>query len=216
VTSRFSIVCFDVDSTLVTIEGIDILGAGNAAITTMTEKAMNGEIPLDEAYRMRLEIIQPSRQRVDALGEQYVRSIVEGGEETIGELRDAGVDVHLVTAGIAQAIAPLAQRLRIAARHVHSVDLRFDAQGRYEGFDDQSPLTKPGGKGVVVRGIRASAPGKATAFVGDGVSDLETKNDVDLFIGYGGVAERPKVKAGADVYVTERDLRNVLKHLSHD
>ena len=213
--SRFSIVCFDVDSTLVTIEGIDVLGAGNAAIADMTEKAMNGEIPLDEAYRMRLEIIRPTRQRVDALGEQYVRSIVEGGQETVAALQGAGVEVHLVTAGIAQAIAPLARRLHIAARHVHSVDLRFDAKGHYEGFDERSPLTKPGGKGEVVRGIRARTPGR-TAFVGDGVSDLETKDHVDLFIGYGGVAERPKVKAGANVYVTERDLRTVLKHLIHE
>lgn len=213
--SRFSIVCFDVDSTLVTIEGIDVLGAGNAAIADMTEKAMNGEIPLDEAYRMRLEIIRPTRQRVDALGEQYARSIVEGGQETVAALQGAGVEVHLVTAGIAQAIAPLARRLHIAARHVHSVDLRFDAKGHYEGFDERSPLTKPGGKGEVVRGIRARTPGR-TAFVGDGVSDLETKDHVDLFIGYGGVAERPKVKAGANVYVTERDLRTVLKHLIHE
>jgi len=213
--SRFSIVCFDVDSTLVTIEGIDVLGAGNAAIADMTEKAMNGEIPLDEAYRMRLEIIRPTRQRVDALGEQYARSIVEGGQETVAALQGAGVEVHLVTAGIAQAIAPLARRLHIAARHVHSVDLRFDAKGHYEGFDERSPLTKPGGKGDVVRGIRARTPGR-TAFVGDGVSDLETKDHVDLFIGYGGVAERPKVKAGANVYVTERDLRTVLKHLIHE
>jgi len=208
-------VCFDVDSTLVTIEGIDVLGAGNAAIADMTEKAMNGEIPLDEAYRMRLEIIRPTRQRVDALGEQYARSIVEGGQETVAALQGAGVEVHLVTAGIAQAIAPLARRLHIAARHVHSVDLRFDAKGHYEGFDERSPLTKPGGKGEVVRGIRARTPGR-TAFVGDGVSDLETKDHVDLFIGYGGVAERPKVKAGANVYVTERDLRTVLKHLIHE
>ena len=207
--------CFDVDSTLVTIEGIDVLGAGNAAIADMTEKAMNGEVPLDEAYRMRLEIIRPTRQRVDALGEQYARSIVEGGQETVAALQGAGVEVHLVTAGIAQAIAPLARRLHIAARHVHSVDLRFDAKGHYEGFDERSPLTKPGGKGEVVRGIRARTPGR-TAFVGDGVSDLETKDHVDLFIGYGGVAERPKVKAGANVYVTERDLRTVLKHLIHE
>lgn len=210
--AKFPIVCFDVDSTLVTIEGIDILGRGSAVIATLTESAMNGVIPLDQVYKMRLEIIRPSRDQVEALGAQYVQSLVGGAEETVAALRDAGVEVHLVTAGISQAIAPLAQRLRIPAHHVQSVDIRFDAKGRYEGFDEQSPLTRPGGKAVVVRTIRARAPG-AAAFVGDGVSDLETKDDVDLFIGYGGVAVRPKVKEKADVYVTERDLRNVLKHL---
>jgi phosphoserine phosphatase len=77
---------------------------------------MNGEVPLDEVYARRLEIIRPSRAEVEALGERYVESLVPGAEETIAALRSAGADVHLVTAGIAQAIAPLAVRLGIAAR----------------------------------------------------------------------------------------------------
>ena len=44
--------------------------------------------------------------------ERYIESLVDGAEETIATLRDAGADVHLVTAGIAQAIAPLAAQAR--------------------------------------------------------------------------------------------------------
>lgn len=208
----FRFVFFDVDSTLVTIEGIDALADGNPEIARLTEAAMNGDIALDEVYGRRLEIIRPSRERVTRLGEQYVASLVTGAEETIRSLRDAGVTVHLVTAGIAQAIALLARHLGLDERVVHAVRLEFDPTGAYRDFDRRSFLARPGGKELVVRDVRARSKGRA-AFVGDGVSDLEARPAVDLFIGFGGVAVRPRVKENAGVYVTEPDLRAVLPHL---
>jgi phosphoserine phosphatase len=205
-TYRF--VFFDVDSTLVTIEGIDVLADGNPDIAKLTDAAMNGEIPLDQVYAKRLEMIRPSKDRVEKLGTTYVRSIVDGAKETIATLQDNGVIVHLVTAGIEQAIRPLADALNV--RNVHAVKLSFDADGSYKDFDRRSFLTRSGGKELVVRDIRARSHGKA-AFIGDGVSDLEAKPAVDLFIGFGGVVVRPRVKENADLYVT--NLRDVLQHL---
>ena len=127
--ARYRFVFFDVDSTLVTIEGIDVLAAGNPEIVQLTAAAMNGEIPLDAVYGRRLEIIRPTRAAVEALGAQYIASLVDGAPETIASLRDAGVDVHLVTAGIAQAIAPLADHLGIPPRAVHAVALQFHDDG---------------------------------------------------------------------------------------
>jgi phosphoserine phosphatase len=208
----YRFVFFDVDSTLVTIEGIDVLAAGNPEIVRLTDAAMNGEIPLDQVYGKRLEIIRPTRSEVEALGQRYVASLVDGVEETIGALQGAGVDVHLVTAGIAQAIAPLAAHLNIAPRAVHAVPLHFDAAGAYAGFDHRSLLTRPGGKELVVRAVLARAKGRS-AFVGDGITDLETRSVVDLFIGFGGVCLRERVKEGARVYVEEPTLRAVLPYL---
>jgi phosphoserine phosphatase len=209
---RFRFVFFDVDSTLVTIEGIDVLANGNPEIVLLTEAAMNGEIALDAVYAKRLDIIRPTRADVEALGRRYVESLVDGAEETIATLQSAGVDVHLVTAGIAQAIAPLAAKLNIMPRAVHAVALEFDANGNYADFDRRSFLTRPGGKELVVRAILTRAKGKA-AFVGDGVSDLETKDVVDLFIGFGGVAVRERVRSEAHEFVEQPTLRAVLPYL---
>ena len=181
--ARYRFVFFDVDSTLVTIEGIDVLAAGNPEIVRLTEMAMNGEIPLDEVYARRLEIIRPSLADVEALGRRYTESLVDGAEETIAALQSAGADVHLVTAGIAQAILPLAAKLNIAPRAVHAVPLRFDDAGNYVDFDRRSLLTRNGGKELVVHAVLARAKGRS-AFIGDGVSDLETKPAVSLFIGF--------------------------------
>jgi len=203
---KFRFVFFDVDSTLVTIEGIDVLAGGNPEIARLTDAAMNGALPLDHVSARRLEMIRPTRDAVEKLAQRYIASLVDGAAETIRTLKDAGVQVQLVTAGIAQAIHPLASHLGVPQRAVHAVALRFDERGEYEDFDRRSFLTRPGGKDLVVRDVRARTHGKA-AFVGDGVSDLETKPAVDLFIGFGGVCVRERVRDNAAVYVmTMREL----------
>jgi phosphoserine phosphatase len=209
VTPKFRLVFFDVDSTLVTIEGIDVLASGNPEIVRLTEAAMNGEVPLDEVYARRLEIIRPNRAAIDALAQRYAESLVAGAEEAVGRLREGGCIVHLVTAGIEQALTPLATRLGVA---LHAVRLRFSANGDYEDFDRKSPLARSRGKEVVVRDIRARAKGKA-AFIGDGASDLEARTAVDLFIGFGGVHTRPRVRENADVFVPGPRLDDVLPYL---
>jgi phosphoserine phosphatase len=207
---NYRLIFFDVDSTLVTIEGIDVLADGAPEIAALTDAAMNGLIPLDQVYARRLDIIKPTRDDVAKLATTYVNSIVDGAKETIAALHDAGALVHLITGGIEQAVLPIAELLDIPERNVHAVRLRFDVRGAYEDFDRRSFLARPGGKELVVRDMRARSHGKA-AFVGDGVSDLETKDAVDLFIGFGGVVVRPLVKEHAHIYVT--DFRDILQHL---
>jgi phosphoserine phosphatase len=210
--AKYRFVFFDVDSTLVTIEGIDVLANGNPEIVRLTDAAMNGEVPLGEVYARRLEIIRPTRADVEALGRRYIDSLVPGAAETIATLQAAGANVHLVTAGIAQAVAPLAEMLNIAARAVHSVALQFDDDGNYRDFDRRSLLTRNGGKELVVHAVLARAKGRS-AFIGDGVSDLETKAVVSLFVGFGGVHTRPRVMENAGVYVSEPSLTAVLPYL---
>ena len=210
-TPKYRLIFFDVDSTLVTIEGIDVLGAGNPEIARLTEAAMNGDVPLDQVYARRLEMIRPTREAVEELGRRYLESIVEGGQETIRALKDAGCIVHLVTAGIAQAVESLAGKFGVAT---HGVRLRFDdlrAAAVIEGdLKQQAGVGR--GKEVVVRDVRARTKGNA-AFIGDGVSDLEAKPAVDLFIGFGGVHTRPRVRENADVFVPGPRLDSVLQYL---
>jgi phosphoserine phosphatase len=207
VKAKYRQVFFDVDSTLVTVEGVDLLGEGNEEVARLTAAAMNGEIALEEVYARRLEMIRPTEAQVNALAQRYIASLVEGAEETVRKLQEAGAVVHLVTAGIDQAIRPLAAKLGV--KSVSAVPLRFGSDGSYAGFVP-SVLAKTGGKETVVRDIRARSHGTA-AFIGDGVSDLEAKLAVDLFIGFGGVHIRPRVRDNADVFVT--DLPAVIPHL---
>jgi phosphoserine phosphatase len=205
VTAAYRLAFFDVDSTLVTIEGIDYLARGSKEIAELTDAAMNGRMALDEVYGRRLDVIRPTRSDVEELAAAYQRSLVTGALEAIRELQQAGLQIYLVTAGIEQAILPLAALLAIPRRNVRAVRLSFDTDGRFLDFDRHSVLTRAGGKELTVRDIRSRTKGKAV-FIGDGVSDLEARPAVDLFVGFGGVRVRKTVREKADIFIEEPTL----------
>ena len=53
----------------------------------------------------------------------------------------------------------------------------------------------------IMRALKAELRPSRLVMVGDGVSDLETKPEVDLFVGFGRYVERPKVKANAAAFI---------------
>ncbi|MCH8476027.1 MAG: HAD-IB family phosphatase [Opitutales bacterium] len=212
-------IVFDCDSTLSTIEGVDELARLKGEnvfqqIEAMTNSAMNGEIAVEEVFGKRLELLNPTRDEVADVGLQYIREMVPGLKEALEELHKDGWDFVILSGGFREAIQPLAHELGIS--RVEAVDLRFDVAGNYRGFDESYPTTRSGGKPQVLRRLKKEFPQtKYWVMVGDGVSDLETKSEVDLFVGYGGVMEREKVKSGADAYCTDmKELPALIKKLS--
>ncbi|MBC8011873.1 MAG: HAD-IB family phosphatase, partial [Burkholderiales bacterium] len=122
---------------------------------------------------------------------------------TLAALRAAGWTPIILSGGFRNAIRPLADHLGIA--RVEAVDLYFDAAGDYAGFDETYPTTRSGGKPEVIRTLKAELKPARVVMVGDGVSDLETQPEVDLFIGFGRYVAREKVKAGATRFVSSLD-----------
>jgi phosphoserine phosphatase len=114
-------------------------------------------------------------------------------------VRARGWEPMILSGGFRQAIRPLADFLGIA--RVEAVDIFFAPDGRYVGFDERYPTTRSGGKPELIRALRAELKPARIVMVGDGTSDLETRPEVDLFIGYGGYVAREKVRAGAAVFV---------------
>ncbi len=134
--------CFDCDSTLTRIEGIDELArrAGREAeIASLTEAAMNGAIPLEAVYAKRLDLVRPDRAALAWLAERYTDEMVSGAAETIATLRRHDKAVYVVTSGLLQAVAEFAHVLGLAPAQVHAVEVHFDAAGAYQGFDFKLP-----------------------------------------------------------------------------
>ncbi len=77
-----------------------------------------------------------------------------------------------------------------------------------------SPLWRNGGKVDVLRARPATE--RPLCFVGDGVTDLEAKDVVERFIGFGGVARRPAVERAAAFYTAEPRLAAVLPFVLTD
>ncbi|MGR8997491.1 MAG: HAD-IB family phosphatase, partial [Gammaproteobacteria bacterium] len=108
----FDVICFDCDSTLSKIEGIDELarrvGLGEE-MSKLTDAAMNGVVPLEAVYERRLSLIRPDQASINWLADLYIAEIVEGVKEVFASLLSQDKIVHIVSGGLRQAILPLAQ-----------------------------------------------------------------------------------------------------------
>ncbi|MEQ1622165.1 MAG: HAD-IB family phosphatase [Methylococcales bacterium] len=210
----FDIICFDCDSTLSKIEGIDELaervGLG-PEMSRLTNAAMNGEVALEAVYEQRLAAIKPTRESIDWLAERYIAERVDGVEAVFAELLASGKALHIISGGLRQAILPLAEYLGVAVERVHAVDVYFDDDGSYLGFDKESPLARNGGKAEICRQLQI--PSAQLVMVGDGKTDMEAKQAGAYVIGFGGVVNRAIVRELADVYCPGPNLSETLLHI---
>jgi phosphoserine phosphatase len=198
----------DCDSTLSAIEGIDELGRLRgeqvfAQIASLTDAAMNGEVPIAEVFSKRMEMIRPDRALCEHVAKQYVDAVVPGMGELIAEAKKRGWLPVILSGGFAPLIQPLARKLGID--HVEAVPLFFHEDASYAGYGIDYPTTRNLGKNEVIREWRRAMLPERVVMMGDGVSDRETKPDVDLFIGFGGVVARPSVQSGCDCWITAVD-----------
>lgn len=215
--SRENLMFFDCDSTLSSIEGIDELARARgpevyAQVVALTDAAMNGEIPLDEVFPRRMEIIRPDRKTCEAVAAQYISTMMPGAVELITSLKKSGWMPVIVSGGFAPLIEPLAKHLGI--EYVEAVPLYLDKDGNYAGYGTGYPTTRNQGKNEIIREWKAAMLPARTAMMGDGISDLETKSDVDWFIGFGGVVERAAVKAGAEYWVGDLSDKMIMRLLT--
>ncbi len=213
---RGKLLFIDCDSTLSTIEGIDELGRAKgdevfAQVVALTHAAMNGEVPINEVFSRRMEMIRPDRVLCDQVAALYVATLVPGVDEFIRELKNDGWLPVILSGGFAPLILPLAKLLGID--HVEAVPLYFDENGDYTDFGRDYPTTRNLGKNEVIREWKEAFLPERVVMIGDGVSDLETKPDVDLFVGFGGVVARPRVQQGCDYWLTDMHDRGGLMNI---
>lgn len=200
---------FDLDSTLVTVEGIDLLGEWKGVgkqIATLTQIAMNGEGNLDNIFTTRLSLIQPTKKDLIHLGQVYCEHITPGALELVTSIFARGGQIFIVSGSYRTAVLPVALQLGIPAESIFANELLFAPDGTYRGIKEEIPLWKNHGKAEIVRRVRESFPGN-TLCIGDGMSDYEASLSANGFVYFGGVVQRPRVAALCTQGVTDPDIR---------
>lgn len=201
-------VCFDVDSTVIQEEGIDVLadylGKGEK-VAEFTAKAMGGTMKFEDALAERLKIIEPSRTSIlDCLRDRPLE-LSPGVDRLIDVLNEKGVDVWLVSGGFRIMIEPVAKELCVAKTRIYANTILFedDDVGTYAGFDPDEPTSADGGKPKALRTIKEKNGYDVMVMVGDGATDAQAKPPADAFVGFGGVVVREPVKKKACWFVTD-------------
>uniref|UniRef100_A0A2M4AHQ9 Phosphoserine phosphatase n=3 Tax=Anopheles triannulatus TaxID=58253 RepID=A0A2M4AHQ9_9DIPT len=206
------IVCFDVDSTIITEEGIDELaqycGKGSE-VAALTKEAMGGSMTFQEALKRRLDLIKPSQRQIREFLKTHPSTISPGVKELIEQLRKNNAAVFLISGGFDCLIEPVADALQIPLCNLYANRLFFNYNGTYASFDVTQPTSRSGGKGEAIKAIKSQVTGgagsgadKIVAMIGDGMTDLEACPPANIFIGYGGNAVREEVQKRATYYVT--------------
>eukprot|EP00934_Nitzschia_sp_Nitz4_P008220 Nitzschia sp. Nitz4//scaffold241_size29735//2//694//NITZ4_008023-RA/size29735-processed-gene-0.5-mRNA-1//-1//CDS//3329543766//8210//frame0 len=171
-------VCFDVDSTVVNEEGIDVLadflGKGEA-VSALTKQAMEGGLAFQDALKLRLDLLQPSQQDIQNCLQEHPLELTSGMATLMAALQQKQVDIWLVSGGFRLMIEPIADILDIPKTNIYANTLRFDANGNYDSFDPTEPTSADMGKPKALTMIQELKGYETMIMVGDGATDAQAK-----------------------------------------
>ncbi|MDX1614933.1 MAG: HAD-IB family phosphatase [Candidatus Promineifilaceae bacterium] len=222
----FENIFFDCDSTLTTVEGIDVLADSLGKgwrISVLTEAAMSGAVDLEDVYAKRLQALRPTRGQIHALRDVYKQNMVPDAAQIVATLQELGHKVYIISGGLREPVLEYGRHLGVPDEHIHAVPIRYDSLAgqwwrntgealnpaeRYLSFGEEA-LTVSAGKADIVQQVLQGQPGRSM-LVGDGTSDLLAGEAVDLFVGYGGVSRRSRVQAQAPAFIHSASLAPLL------
>ena len=201
------LIVFDVDSTLIQGEVIEMLAerAGAlAAVAEVTDAAMRGELDFAESLRERVATLAGLPIEVlDEVADQI--ELTPGARTTIRTLRRLGYHCGIVSGGFRQVIEPLAHDLMmdfVAANELEIVDGVLT--GRVVGDIVDRP-----GKAKALRNFaqQAGVPMEQTVAVGDGANDIDMLTAAGLGVAFNA---KPALREVADATLSHPYLDTVL------
>jgi phosphoserine phosphatase len=201
------LIVFDVDSTLIQGEVIEMLAdkAGAlAAVAEVTEAAMRGELDFAESLHKRVATLAGLPAAVlDDVADQI--ELTPGARTTIRTLRRLGYHCGVVSGGFRQVIEPLAHDLEldfVAANELEIVD------GKLTGRVVGTVVDRPG-KAKALRDFaqQAGVPMEQTVAVGDGANDIDMLAAAGLGVAFNA---KPALREVADASLSHPYLDTVL------
>jgi phosphoserine phosphatase len=204
--SKFLVV-FDVDSTLIQDEVIELLAevAGKRVqVAEVTERAMRGELDFAESLRERVAVL--AGLPVQVFADVYQRiSPTDGVRELIAAIHAADGLVGAVSGGFTQVLTPLAASLGLDFARANDLEI---AEGKLTG--------RVAGR-IVDRAVKAesllewAAAGgidvKHTIAVGDGANDLDMMAVAGLGVAFNA---KPLVRQQAQIVIERQNLAELI------
>ena len=201
------LIVFDVDSTLVQGEVIEMLAARAGAqgqVAAITEAAMRGELDFAESLVQRVATLKGLPATVlDEVADQL--ELMPGARTTLRTLRRLGFHCGVVSGGFRRVIDPLAHELMldfVAANELEIVDGLLT--GRVVGT-----IVDRAGKAKALRDFadQAGVSMEQTVAVGDGANDIDMLAAAGLGVAFNA---KPALRAVADASLSYPYLDTVL------
>lgn len=207
---KYKLVLFDVDSTLINQEVIDLLAIrtpfGNQ-VSEITERAMAGELNFDEALRERVKLLQglPESIFTEVLADI---SFSQGAKELIFALKKASILVGVVSGGFVNVLNYLFSDMDLDFMRANTLEV---SNGKLTGRTIGKIINRQG-KAEALRdfaNISKISLDECVA-VGDGSNDLDMVKIAGLGVSYRG---KPILNEAADLIINEPGLDKLLNYL---
>ena len=203
------LITFDVDSTLIQGEVIEMLAAKAGCepqVREVTEAAMRGELDFTESLEQRVALLAglPS-QALDEVAEAVVASLTPGARTTIRTLKRLGFYCGVVSGGFTQTVTRLVADLNLdfhAANELEVVDGKLTGKVIGEVVDRE-------GKARALRRFaeRFSVPLAQCVAIGDGANDIDMLSAAGLGVAFNA---KPALREVADTALSHPYLDVVL------
>jgi phosphoserine phosphatase len=201
------LVQFDVDSTFIQQEAIELLAAKAGVldeVSRITESAMRGEMDFEQSLRARVALLKGLDQSVISEVQAEI-TMTDGARELVSTLHSKGHSVSLVSGGFIDIIEPMIKELSIQYFKANKLEIINSVlTGGLVG-----PIIDRAAKGSALIEF-ASMSGVEiihTVAIGDGANDLDMMAAAGLSIAFNA---KPIVIDAADLSITEPSLRSVI------
>lgn len=204
------LVIFDVDSTLIEDEVIELLAdvAGKRAeVAAVTDRAMAGELDFAESLIERVKALAGLPETVFAEVQQRI-TITTGAKQLIDSVHSAGGKVGAVSGGFNQLLTPLAEILNLDFARANQLEV---VDGILTGKVIGSIIDRQAKADALIEWAAATnTPIEHTVAVGDGANDLSMMAVAGLGVGFNC---KPIVREHADFILEGNDLFKLAEKL---
>lgn len=207
----FKVVLFDVDSTLINEEVIDLLALESGhgkEVAEITHRAMSGELNFDQALRERVSLLQGLPETVFLTVAGQI-SFTKGALELIAELKRRTIAVGIVSGGFHNILDDLLLDLDLSFLRANTLEVEAGKlTGRTIG-----PIINRKAKATALMDFAQQQKVELleTVAIGDGANDIEMIQLAGLGISFCG---KDVLNQAADVSIKDRDLLQVLNYLA--
>jgi phosphoserine phosphatase len=201
------LVVFDVDSTLIQGEVIEMLAARagcEAEVREVTDAAMRGEIDFAESLHRRVALLAGlPEQALDDVARSLV--LTPGARTTIRTLKRLGFMCGVVSGGFTRIIARLVDDLGLDYAHANGLEV---VEGRLTGRVE-GEIVDRAGKAEALRRFaeRAGVSLAQCVAIGDGANDIDMLSTAGLGVAFNA---KPALREVADTAVSHPYLDVVL------
>ena len=208
---KYRLILFDVDSTLIKQEVIDLLAEKSGhgrEVQQITARAMKGEIDFAQALSARVSLLEGLPESVfDEVISQI--SFAEGFDELFSYLRKNGFLVGAVSGGFHNVLDKLFAQLQLDFLEANVLEV---VDGRLTGKITSAPIDRMA-KARALREFAAlhNIELENTVAVGDGANDIDMIEIAGLGVSYMG---KEILRQKADLHLEKAGLNALIQYLN--